>query len=218
MQSIALVAGPLMFAVSTFFWQSDGRYGVIAGPMVVLALVLWLYGLLALFDTLRERLPRYVAVALLVAVYGAIGGSDFGLRGFYDGVFHLSPTASLAALAPYPTQADLMFFWPGPLFPISLLSLAVTLTWTRTVPLWSGFLLGVGAAAFPLGIVPRIPWIAHLITAVLVAAFLYPAWTCWQGRPATAEPGVWPSAGRSSRGGPAWRRTRRSSAPGSPPV
>jgi hypothetical protein len=196
MQSLALVAGPLMFAVSTFFWQHDGRYGVIAGPMVVLALVLWLYGLLALFDALRARLPRYVAVALLLAVYGAIGGSNFGLRGFYDGVFHLSSTASLAALAPYSTQANLMLFWPGPLFPLSLLSLAVTLTWTRTVPLWSGILLGVGAAAFPFGIVPRIPWIAHLIGAVLVAAFLHPAWICWRGR-------LQPGGARSDSAGPA---------------
>ena len=119
-------------------------------------------------------------------------------------MFHLSSTASLAALAPYPTQANLMLFWPGPLFPISLLSLAVTLTRTRTVPLWSGILLGVGAAAFPFGIVPRIPWIAHLIGAVLVTAFLYPAWTCWRGRPAPSparagEPRRWtaPGAARS---------------------
>jgi hypothetical protein len=182
MQGAALVAGPLMFTVSTFFWESNGRYGVNAGTMVVLSLVLWLYGLLALFDALRARLPRYTAVALLVTVYGAIGGANFGLRGFYDGVFHLSATASLEALAPYPTQANLMLFWPGPLFPLGLLGLAVTLTWTRTIPLWSGVVLAAGAVAWPFGIVPRVDWIAHLIGSVLVAGFLYPAWACWRGR------------------------------------
>ncbi|MEU6207149.1 hypothetical protein ABZ814_26575 [Micromonospora musae] len=172
---IALVLGPAGSALATYFW-TDGRYGATGGTILVLAMVVWAYGLVGLLDALRPHAPRYAAVALPVFLYGAMGGAAFGFQGVFEDIFAQSNDASLAALAEHPFAANLLLWLPGPVMPISLLVLGVVLARIRLVPLWAAALMCAGAVAFPLSRIPRIDLIAYLADALLVVAFVAIAW------------------------------------------
>ena len=64
-------------------------------------------------------------------------------------------------------QANVLLWWPGPLFPLVLLILGATLWRTRTVTPWVAALICLGAIAFPFGRAPRIQTIA-LVTDILL--------------------------------------------------
>ncbi|MER7891692.1 hypothetical protein ABTX15_17870 [Micromonospora sp. NPDC094482] len=171
----ALVLGPAGSALATYFWI-DGRYGATGGTVLVLAMVVWAYGLIGLLDAVRPHAPRYAAVALPVFLYGVIGGAAFGFQGVFEDIFEQSTDASLAALAEHPFAANLLLWIPGPVMPLSLLVLGVVLARTRLVPLWTAALLCAGAVAFPLSRIPRIDVVAYLADALLVVAFVAIAW------------------------------------------
>ncbi|MFI6263232.1 hypothetical protein [Micromonospora sp. NPDC051006] len=172
---IALVLGPAGSAFATNFW-TDGRYGATGGTILVLAMVVWTYGLIGLLDAIRPRAPRYAAVALPVFLYGAMGGAAFGFQGVFEDIFEQSTDTSLTALAEHPFAANLLLWLPGPVMPLSLLVLGVVLARTRLVPLWTAALLCAGAVAFPLSRIPRIDVIAYLADALLVVAFVAIVW------------------------------------------
>ncbi|MFC0507805.1 hypothetical protein [Micromonospora costi] len=171
----ALVLGPAGSALATYFW-TDGRYGATGGTILVLAMVVWAYGLVGLLDEVRPRTPRYVAVALPVFLYGVMGGAAFGFQGVFEDIFAQSTDASLDALAAHPFAANLLLWLPGPVMPLSLFVLGVVLARVRFVPLWTAALLCAGAVAFPLSRVPRIDLVAYLADALLVVAFAAIAW------------------------------------------
>jgi hypothetical protein len=166
----ALVLGPAGSAIATYFW-TDGRYGASGGTILVLAMVVWAYGLIGLLGAVRPHAPRYAAVALPVFLYGIMGGAAFGFQGVFEDVFDQSADASLDALAAHPVAANLLLWIPGPVMPLSLLALGAVLGRTRVIPLWSAALLCAGAVAFPVSRIPRIDLVAYLADALLVVAF-----------------------------------------------
>lgn len=181
LSGVSLAAGPLLTGVSTFFWE-DGKYGATGGTLLALAIVPWIHGLFSVFAALRPRMPRYSTFGLLVMLYGALGGAAFGYRDFFEAVFHVtSNDASLDALAEYSMQANLLLFWAGPLFPLSMIVLAAVLMRTRLVPIWAGAILLAGGLGFPLSRIPRDPWIAHLVDVLLLIPFAYLGWRLWRG-------------------------------------
>ncbi|GAA4465096.1 hypothetical protein [Phytohabitans houttuyneae] len=173
-----LAGGPALLAASTFFW-SDGRYGPAGGTLLVLAMPLWTYGIVALLDRMRADLPRYAAVVLLLTLVGAMGGAAFGFQGFFESVYGLDEQTSLAALDAHPVTAGILLWGLGPMFPAALFALGAGLVRTRRLPRPVALLLCAGALLFPVSRIPRVEWVAHLVDLVLLVPFLVAAGEGW---------------------------------------
>src|SRR5215210_113163 len=168
----SFVIAPLLFGASTFFWQ-NGEYGVIGGTLLTLSMIFWIPVFYGLFSLLREKMPYYYPIGLLLAIYGCcVGGVSFGFLGFFSSIFHISHQTYINTLAQYPLSANLLLFWSGPLFPLSLLILSINLIRKKVIVLWPGILLGLGAIAFPLSRIPRIEIFAHLADLLLAIPIL----------------------------------------------
>jgi hypothetical protein len=163
---LSLIAAPLVFAASTFFWK-EGQYGVTGGTLINLSQVPWIIAFIVLFDKLKMEMPRYATVGLVIAIYGCLSGANFGFVGVYGEAFQIPHKTYLDTFLHYPLSANLLLFWPGPLFPLSLLVLGILLIRRKKVDLWLGILLCLGAIAFPLSRIPRIENIAHAVDIVL---------------------------------------------------
>lgn len=172
-QGASLIAGPLLTVVATFLWDAHGRHGVVGGALAALSSVVWLYGLLGLWDRLRPERPVWATLGSLAAILGTFGGIAFGLQGFYEGAFGLSGEESLAALAEHPVAAQLVLWLPGPTFPLSMIALGLALALTRKAPLWTAVLLGVAGALFPVSRIPRIEAVAHVADLLLFVPSAY---------------------------------------------
>jgi hypothetical protein len=166
-QGACLVLGPVLNAAATF-QLVGGRYGVTGGTLVALSSVLWLPGLLGVWEVVRARRPVLGTVGAVLSTVGAFGGIAFGLQGFYEGVFGVDKQESLHALAAHPVAAQLALWLPGPVFPLSLFVLAVALAMTRVAPYWMAGVLAAGAVLWPLSRIPRIPALAHLADAAVL--------------------------------------------------
>ncbi|BCB78031.1 hypothetical protein GCM10022251_36650 [Phytohabitans flavus] len=169
-----LVAGPALLAASTFFW-TDGRSGPTGGTLLVLAMPLWTYGIVALLDGMRATLPRYAAAVLLLTLFGAMGGAAFGFQGFFESVHGMDKQAALAALDEHPVTAGILLWGLGPLFPAALFTLGAGLLRTRQLPRAAALLMCAGGLLFPLSRIPRLEWVAHLVDLVLLLPFLVAA-------------------------------------------
>jgi hypothetical protein len=112
-QVISLILGPALNAIATFFWSDDGRHGVTGGTLVALSSVVWLPGLLGLWEAVRGGRPVLGSMGGLLAVVGAFGGVSFGLQGFYEGAFGMSKQQSLDALAAHPVASQLVLWLPA---------------------------------------------------------------------------------------------------------
>src|SRR5689334_20691478 len=163
---LSLIAAPLVFAASTFFWK-EGQYGVTGGTLINLSQVPWIIAFIVLFDKLKMEMPRYATVGLIIAIYGCLSGANFGFVGVYGEAFQIPHKTYLDTFLHYPLSANLLLFWPGPLFPLSLLVLAIVLIRWKKVDLWLGILLCLGAIAFPLSRIPRMESIAHGVDILL---------------------------------------------------
>lgn len=183
---ICLIMAQALMALSTFFWQGQ-EYGINAGTVITLSSVFWIPGMIALFSLVKKQQPVYATLGLLVAIYGCIGGALFGFEGLYTAIYQISQDMARQGWAQYPLQVNLTLFWPGPLFPLSLLVLALVYWRTHAVPLWVAGLLGVGAVAFPLSRIVRIEWIAHLVDLALLIPACYVAWRLFTRKPAVAQ-------------------------------
>ncbi|MFN8095444.1 MAG: hypothetical protein U0599_25055 [Vicinamibacteria bacterium] len=173
---MSLIVAPALLAASTFFWvRADGRveYGAVGGTLIAVATAFWVPAFAGLFSLVRERMPRFAAWGWLVAVYGCIGGAAFGLEGLFAEAFRISHDVRREAWAQFPVAFNLTFFWPGPLFPLSLLVLGAVLARTRSVPAWVGALLCLAAIAFPASRIPRIDVVAHAADVLLLVPLVY---------------------------------------------
>jgi hypothetical protein len=175
----SLILAPAFFAVSTFFWIDTGErveYGAIGGTLIAIATVFWIPAFIGLFDLLKEKTPRYATSGLLVAIYGCIAGAAFGLEGLFAEAFAIPHEARREAWARFPTMFNLTFFWPGPLFPLSLLILGSMLTLTKSIPRWAGLLICFAAIAFPVSRIPRIDLLAHSADVLTFVPLAYIGW------------------------------------------
>jgi hypothetical protein len=82
-------------------------------------------------------------------------------------VFGISHDTYLSIVADHSLSFNLLLFWPGPLFPLSLLVLGVNLSRRKVIPLWTGILICLGALAFPVSRISRIEMVAHLSDLLL---------------------------------------------------
>ncbi|WP_020595489.1 hypothetical protein [Spirosoma panaciterrae] len=174
-QGLSMILAPLLFLLSTFYWQ-QGEYTITGGTLLVVATVFWIPALTGLFAKLKHTMPIYASWGLLIAVCGAISGNNFGMRGIYAEVFGISKETLLHEAAIHSLSFNITMFMSGPLFPLSLLVLGVQLLRKKAVPYWVGFVLCAGAIAFPVSRISRIEWIAHVADLLLFIPIAYQGW------------------------------------------
>ena len=167
-----LILGPVLNLVATLFWEPDTQ-GATAGTLIGLSSACWLIGLIGIFDRLHASAPRYVAVALPVAVFATVGGVSFGVQAIHETLFSATHAHTVELLNEYPFAATTLFWTAGPLFPATFFALGLVLAWRRAAPLPVGILLCLGALAFPLSRITREASIALVADVLLVLPFLY---------------------------------------------
>jgi hypothetical protein len=180
---IALVLGQILFAITTFLWTVDGTYSVSAGAVMVFSMLCWAIGFFALFGWIEAKLFFYSRLGLVYALYGVIGGVGFAFEGTFTDALNFPGKMGLQAHKLFPFQTDLMLFWAGPAFPVSLLILGIVLAATKKVNWVTGILLSLGGITFPLGRILRIEWVAHLTDIILLAAVYLTALKMWKEEP-----------------------------------
>ena len=160
-EGFCLIVAPLLFAVSTFFWQ-EGEYGVGAAILMIFSMFFWIPALTGLFSLIKKDMPHYAVWGLWIAVFGCISGVCFAFLGYLATVFNISHEQYLNSLSHYPITSQILLFGSGPLFPLSILALGINLLVKRSVPVWISALFCVAAITFPLSRIPRIEWMAHI--------------------------------------------------------
>ena len=168
----SLVAAPLLSAASTFFW-TDGEYGLDGGLLGILASVFWGLGFVGVFGLLRERYPVYAAAGLLVAMYGVIAGALFAFEDLHAAALGISHGRSTEALAQHPVHAALALWLPGPVYYLNLIVLAVALVRAGQIPRWTGGLIGLAGALYPMSRIPRVQLLAHAADLLLLIPMVY---------------------------------------------
>lgn len=169
---VSMILGPLLLAASTFYWK-DGEYGVNGGLLLSISLVFWIMVFIGLFDRLKKKMAAYAGWGLLLAIYGSVSGVCFAFMGVISEAFNIPHETFLATANKYSNAFNLLLFWPGPLFPLSLLVLGIVLWRNKIIPPWIGILLVLGAIAFPISRIPRIAWLAHVADLLLVVPVLF---------------------------------------------
>lgn len=178
-RAICLVLGQLIVTISSFFWQENGRHTINGSVLVFFSMLFLSIGFIGLFDLLKQKLPLYSRLGFLYAMYGIFGGTAFAFEGLYSDIFNISDKIGVEAARLYPVQMNLVLFWSGPAFPLSLLILGIVLARTKTVKWWVGTLLSLGGITFPISRILRIEWLAHLNDILLLGVFYIIASTFW---------------------------------------
>ena len=177
LNAISLIAAPALFAISSFFWQTEGQYthySVTAGTLLIVGSVFWVFAFLALFHSLKDRFPRYATFGFFIAVYGCLcGGVAFPLRDIVTLAFHIPHKEMLETFASYPVFDNIVFWIGGPAFPSSLLVLGVVLATSRKWEWWMGVLIVLGAVLFPVSRITRIELIAHIDDVLMLIPLSY---------------------------------------------
>ncbi|MCI0157658.1 hypothetical protein KNO15_13235 [Leifsonia shinshuensis] len=181
LQSLGLVVGPALFALSPLFWVG-GHYGIVGGMLIAVATVPWVYGLLGEYGRLRPLLPRIAGLWLLLVLLGMFGTIAFGLQGFFEGVFGVADRTALDAFADYPPWGAAVLLLSGPVFPFALLILGILHWRTRLSPRWTAGLLCAAAVLFPLARLLRLEPLAVAADLLMLAAFCVLAWRSWPRR------------------------------------
>jgi hypothetical protein len=171
----SLILAPLLLGISTFFW-THGEYGVAGGTVLAFSTVLWIGAFALLFGLLRREMPAYASLGFILAVYGCLGGANFGMVGVFSETFGISHREYLQGAAAHALGFNLLLFWPGPLFPLSLFVLGIQLGRKKVIPGWAAAMVCLGALAFPVSRIPRIDWIAHTADVLLAIPLCYLGW------------------------------------------
>lgn len=179
LQSLGLIVGPLMFALSPLFWV-DGHYGVAGGLLIATATVPWVFGLMGEYTALSARLPIVSGLWMLLVLIGMFGTVAFGLQGVFEAIFGVTEWRSLATFDVYPLPVAIILILAGPVFPAALLTLGAMHWRTGLTPRWSAALLVLAAVAFPIARITRSTPVAFIADLVMLAAFCAVAWFSWQ--------------------------------------
>jgi hypothetical protein len=169
---ICYILAPSLFFISGFFWNGL-EYGVIGGTILNLGAACWIASFIGLFNVVKEKYPVYAGWAMPVAIVGCVAGANFSMVGVHAEIFRLVHQDYLDGYAKYPLSANLLLFWTGPLFPLSLLFLAIQLIRSRTIEVWLLVLIALGAVAFPISRIGRNIRIVHLADILLLIPFVY---------------------------------------------
>src|SRR5436190_3157009 len=160
-EGFCLLVAPALFAASTFFWQ-NGEYGVEAAILIIFSMFFWIPALTGLFSLIKNEMPRFAVWGLWIAVFGCISGVCFAFLGYLATILNISHEQYLNSLSHYPVTSQILLFGSGPLFPLSILVLGITLMLNGSVPVWIGILFCLAAIVFPLSRIPRVEWMAHI--------------------------------------------------------
>lgn len=171
---LCLLIGQTIETVSTFFWLDTGRHTLNGSVLVILGMVFWSVGFIGLFDMFKEKNPWYSRLGLLYAFYGCLGGIAFGFEGLYSQLMNIE-NIGVESMAKFPLQMNLVLFWSGPAFPLSLVLLGIMMAVRKVQPAWIAALIIIGAIAFPASRISRIQWLAHIadITLLIPLIALY---------------------------------------------
>lgn len=172
LQRAACFIAPLLMATSTFFWN-NGAYGLTGGTLLIGSLVFWIYALQSLFGLLEKDTPHYSVWGYFLAVVGCISGINFAFWGVISEAFDLTQQALLDQASIHAMVFNLLLFWTGPLFPLSLLIVGIVLLLKKKMPIIIAILLCLAGVAFPLSRIPRIEWVAHLSDLILMIPLFY---------------------------------------------
>ncbi|WP_336517827.1 hypothetical protein [Pollutibacter soli] len=168
---------PVLFSVSVFFWK-DGEYLPTGAVLMNLSMVFWVPVMFYLFGLIKEKAPLYYCIGLVYALYGTvIGGTAFGYLGFFTNIFEISHREYLEKLATHTLGSNLLLFWAGPAFPLSLLILSIVLLRKKALETWICILLMIGAILFPVSRILRIISIAHIADVFLSVPIVCTGWT-----------------------------------------
>lgn len=164
-ESTCLVVGQVMATVSSFFWLETGRHDAVGSVIIILSMVFWSAGMMGLF---RGFSGAYAKIGLLYGLYGCLGGIGFGFEGLYSVVLGISDKIGVEAHAKAPMAMNLVLFWAGPAFPLTLMIWGVTASLKKVVPVWIGILFFLGGVLFPVSRILRIEWVAHVADVTLL--------------------------------------------------
>ncbi|RYU97582.1 hypothetical protein [Emticicia agri] len=177
--AICLVTGQFMVILSSFFWKDNGRHSVNGSVMVFFSTLFLAMGMIGLFAILKSKMPVYSRLGFLYAMYGIFGGVGFAFEGIYSGTLNISDKIGLEAFKAFPTQMNLLLYWSGPAFPLSLLILGIVYIRTKVVKWWVGVLLSLGGITFPISRILRNEWLAHLNDMILFIPLCIIAYQFW---------------------------------------
>lgn len=176
----SLIVAPLFYALSSFFWHTTGQYTeytVTSGTLLIVGSVFWVFAFAALFDLLKDKVPRYAIWGFFIAVYGCLcGGIGFALRDIFTLAFHIPHKQMLETFAKYPVFDNIVFWIGGPAFPLSLLVLGIVLAVTKRFSLWVGALIALNGVLFPVSRIMRIEMIAHAADVCMLVPMVYLGW------------------------------------------
>jgi hypothetical protein len=168
----SFIIGPLLLGASTFFWH-NGEYGVTGGAILVLSMAFWIPAFIGLFEFFKNKMPGYAHFGFMVATIGCISGANFGMVGVLLDCFRIPHDIYLKEAAKHALAFNILLFWPGPLFPLSLLVLGVNLLRKGLVPIWTSVLICLGSLLFPVSRIARMETIAHFADSLLFAPLSY---------------------------------------------
>jgi hypothetical protein len=174
---LSLIMAPILQGISSFFWQGP-EVGLAGGTILIYALVFWIPALFGLLWLIGPAMPRFSVWGTLLVSLGCIGGVNWANNGIYPAAYQAAGAGSLtneALLSAMGASGPLTLHFPGPLFPIMLITIGIALFRTKVVPSWCAILLVLGGIAFPASRIPRIEMLAHVADLLL----LIPA--AWMG-------------------------------------
>ena len=168
--TVSLILAPVFIIIAQFFWH-EGMVTGTAGWLQVLAYTFWILAFHGMFSLIKEKMPVYASLGLIIAVYACIGGNNFGIDGVYMEAFGVNNLEQAQSMHDnFGIAKIITLYLPGALFPLSLLALGILYAIKKIVPLWIAFLLIIAALGFPLSRIPREPLYAHMDNLLLLVS------------------------------------------------
>lgn len=190
--SAGLILGPLLFLAVDVWMYGYGQ--MLGGSVAGLAsMLVWVPAVMGLYHLLRSRSEPWALVAGgtalvgLLAVVAIITGAILRLM-----ALQASPGSAEVREAVNAGYARMGFILPfGVLFPLGLLLFAIGLARHGVVPRWSGVFLVAGAILYPAGRIPSV--LPVLVASDLALALGFG----WLGVRLLTHPRTWEDPARS---------------------